>query len=181
MSMYRFVAVLLRTVWHTGSCAMNPMVKLIHPSLFLLKRTAFVSFITAGFPEPSHTVEIMKAMEAGGSDIIELGVPFSDPLADGATIQKASIKALKAGITVGRCLDIVKTARAEGVTVPVILMGYLNPMLAYGFQKLAKEAQEAGADGFIIVDLPGEECHDIIQALNDHKLSYIPLVCICRK
>eukprot|EP00041_Stephanoeca_diplocostata_P018209 m.379570 g.379570 ORF g.379570 m.379570 type:complete len:692 (+) comp20956_c1_seq1:169-2244(+) len=140
------------------------------------KRTAFVSFITAGFPEPSHTVENMKAMEAGGSDIIELGVPFSDPLADGATIQKASVKALKAGITVSRCLEIVKTARTEGVTVPIILMGYLNPMLAYGFENLAKETQEAGADGFIIVDLPGEECHDIIQHLNDHKLSYIPLV-----
>eukprot|EP00037_Helgoeca_nana_P017453 m.165486 g.165486 ORF g.165486 m.165486 type:complete len:688 (+) comp23999_c0_seq4:100-2163(+) len=139
-------------------------------------RTAFVAFMTAGFPTRAHTVPIMMEMEASGADIIELGVPFSDPLADGATVQRASIKALAGGITVAGCLELVREARKQGLKVPIVFMGYFNPMMAYGFDKLAAETKEAGADGFIIVDLPGESSHEIIKALNTNSLSYIPLV-----
>eukprot|EP00036_Acanthoecidae_sp_10tr_P010006 CAMPEP_0182916712 /NCGR_PEP_ID=MMETSP0105_2-20130417/1108_1 /TAXON_ID=81532 ORGANISM="Acanthoeca-like sp., Strain 10tr" /NCGR_SAMPLE_ID=MMETSP0105_2 /ASSEMBLY_ACC=CAM_ASM_000205 /LENGTH=686 /DNA_ID=CAMNT_0025053677 /DNA_START=36 /DNA_END=2096 /DNA_ORIENTATION=- len=139
-------------------------------------RTAFVGFVTAGFPTQEHTVPILLKMEASGADIIELGIPFSDPLADGATIQRASVKALAGGITVKGCLELVRKARTAGLKVPIVFMGYVNPMLAYGFDKLAAETKEAGADGFIMVDLPGEASHEIVESLNKHRLSYIPLV-----
>lgn len=96
-------------------------------------------------------------MEAGGSDLIELGLPFTDPIADGPTIQRANTQALVNGVTVESTLAMVKSAREKGLRAPVLFMGYYNPMLSYGEERLLKDCKEAGVNGFIIVDLPPEE------------------------
>lgn len=139
-------------------------------------RAALITFITAGFPEIKDTVEIMKGFQASGVDIIELGLPFSDPIGDGPTIQEANNVALANGITTSTVFDLLKQARSEGVTVPVILMGYYNPMLNYGEEKFVKEAKEAGANGFIVVDLPPEESVSFRSYCTKYGLSYVPLV-----
>lgn len=139
-------------------------------------RNALVNFITAGFPTIPDTVPIMLAMQKGGVDIIELGIPFSDPIADGPTIQIANTKALENGITVPKCLELVKEARAAGVTVPIILMGYYNPILKYGEQKMIKDSAAAGANGYIVVDLPPEDAVQFRASCATHGLSYVPLV-----
>lgn len=144
---------------------------------FAAARPAFVAFVTAGYPTIDATVPIMKALQEGGADVIELGVPFSDPLADGAVIQKASNIAIKNGMSVTKVLDTVTAARAAGVTAPVVLMGYLNPLLAYGIDRLAKDAKTAGVNGFIIVDLPPEEAElVVVPAITRAGLSFIPLL-----
>lgn len=120
-------------------------------------RTGFVAFLTVGYPDVERTLRLVPALVEGGADIIELGVPFSDPVAEGPTIQRASFRALKNGVTMETCLDVVRRLRAEGVTVPFILMGYYNPVLAYGVERFAQSAAAAGADGVIVVDLPPEE------------------------
>ncbi|KAL6450216.1 TRP5 Tryptophan synthase [Candida maltosa Xu316] len=120
-------------------------------------RNALINFITAGFPTIDDTVPILQDMQAAGVDIVELGVPFSDPIADGPTIQQANNVALNNGMTVPKVLELLTKARAAGVTIPIILMGYYNPILKYGEQRFLKDAAEAGANGFIIVDLPPEE------------------------
>lgn len=96
-------------------------------------------------------------MEAGGADVIELGMPFTDPIADGPTIQKANTVALQHGVTVTMCLQMVRDARKKGLRAPVMLMGYYNPLLSYGEEKMLKDSKEAGVNGFIMVDLPPEE------------------------
>lgn len=96
-------------------------------------------------------------MEAGGADIIELGMPFTDPIADGPTIQKSNTQALKNNINTSDCLQMVRDARQRGLKAPVLLMGYYNPLLSYGEERMLKDAKEAGVNGFIIVDLPPEE------------------------
>lgn len=111
-----------------------------------------------------------------GADIIELGVPFSDPIADGPTIQKSSFVALQNGITIKDCLSFVKTARASGLTVPVVLMGYANPFLSYGEVDLISQCQEVGICGFIIVDLPPDEAVSFRSTCAKKGLSYIPLI-----
>ncbi|KAL3893037.1 MAG: hypothetical protein SGPRY_014535, partial [Prymnesium sp.] len=110
------------------------------------QRAAFIGFVTAGYPKASETVEIMRAMQAGGTDVIELGVPFTDPLADGTTIQRTNEVALQGDspVSLSNCLQITKQARAEGVSVPVILMGYFNPLLAYGLDKLMADCKSSG-------------------------------------
>jgi tryptophan synthase len=118
----------------------------------------------------------MHAMVAGGADVIELGVPFSDPLADGGTIAKANQGALENGVTLAWTLGVVAEARAAGVTVPIVLMGYLNPLLAYGEARLARDAAAAGVSGFIVVDLLPEDAAPLIAHLAPHGLSFIPLV-----
>eukprot|EP00730_Choanoeca_flexa_P004851 TRINITY_DN11819_c4_g4_i4.p1 TRINITY_DN11819_c4_g4~~TRINITY_DN11819_c4_g4_i4.p1 ORF type:complete len:686 (+),score=198.85 TRINITY_DN11819_c4_g4_i4:84-2141(+) len=140
------------------------------------ERPAFVGFLTAGFPDLDVTVPALKALQDGGADIIELGLPFSDPLADGGAIQKANTIALSKGISVVKVIDLIRDARKAGVTVPIVIMGYYNPMLAFGFDKLAKAASDAGANGFIIVDLPPEEASQALTAINEHELGFIPLV-----
>ncbi len=96
-------------------------------------------------------------MQAGGADVIELGMPFTDPIADGPTVQKANTIALSNGVTVASCIQYVRTARERGLRIPVLLMGYYNPVLSYGEDRLLNDAKEAGVSGFIIVDLPPEE------------------------
>lgn len=139
-------------------------------------RNALVTFITAGFPTIEDTVPILQGMQAGGVDIIELGIPFSDPIADGPTIQEANTKALENGISVEMCLELVTKARASGVTVPILLMGYYNPILRYGEQKMIEDSAKAGANGFIVVDLPPEEAVKFRGFCSDSGMSYVPLV-----
>jgi tryptophan synthase alpha subunit len=139
------------------------------------QRALFVPYVTAGYPGPEYTVDLLLAMEAGGGDILELGMPFTDPLADGATIQHANQVAIEKGVHLDDCLRFVSEARGKGLKAPVLLMGYYNPILAMGEANAIRLAKEAGADGFIIVDLPPEEATDFLAACKQHDMSYIPL------
>ncbi|KXS18379.1 tryptophan synthase [Gonapodya prolifera JEL478] len=139
-------------------------------------RPVFVSFLTAGFPSPDDTVDLLLAMERGGADIIELGVPFSDPIADGPVIQEANHIALQNNVCIADCLAMVTGARARGLKVPVIFMGYYNPLLIYGESKIMEDCSKAGVNGFIVVDLPPEEAKRFTQLCREHALSYIPLI-----
>jgi tryptophan synthase alpha chain len=134
---------------------------------------AYIPFLTIGFPTLEKSRELVHVMADSGADLIELGVPFSDPLADGPTIQAASQIALRNGITVKKSLAFVKTLRDEGVATPILLMGYANPFLAYGIDALAKDATSAGVDGFIIPDLPVQEATEWTTAFSRQSLNLI--------
>ncbi|WP_374481788.1 tryptophan synthase subunit alpha [Zoogloea sp.] len=121
-------------------------------------RKALIPFITAGDPAPEMTLPLMQALVAGGADVIELGVPFSDPMADGPTIQRASERALAAGMSLRKVLEIVRSFRATGDETPIVLMGYANPIEAMGLETFTRAATAAGADGVLVVDYPPEEC-----------------------
>ncbi|KAK8171082.1 tryptophan synthase beta chain [Phyllosticta citrichinensis] len=140
------------------------------------QRAALVTYVTAGFPTPQETPDVLLAMEAGGADVIELGMPFTDPIADGPTIQKANTVALKHGVNTPQVLQMVRDARAKGLRAPVMLMGYYNPLLSYGEEKMLQDAKEAGVNGFIIVDLPPEEAVRFRNFCSTYGLSYIPLI-----
>ncbi len=120
-------------------------------------RAAFIPFITAGDPDPETSFAILEQLPAGGADLIELGVPFSDPMADGPAIQASSQRALKAGMTLVKVLEMVRRFRRRDSKTPLVLMGYYNPVHHYGSARFAKDAAEAGVDGLITVDLPPEE------------------------
>ena len=151
----------------------------LEPTFERLKRegrTGLVAFVTTGFPSIEATLEAVPALVEGGADIIELGVPFSDPIGEGPTIQRASFAALESGVTTEVCLDVLRKLRAAGLDVPVILMGYYNPILAYGIAAFCRDAAEAGADGFIVVDLPPEESGPLHSACQANGLSIIYLL-----
>lgn len=141
-------------------------------------RPGFVAFVTAGYPSMEATVPLLLGLQDGGADVIELGVPFTDPMADGATIQRANEVALSHAppVSLADCINFVKEARAAGLTVPVVLMGYYNPLLAYGSQALMTDCSAAGVDGFIVVDLPPEEGAAFVEDCRKHKLCFVPLV-----
>ncbi len=143
-------------------------------------RKALIPYVTAGFPYADVTPELMHAMVAAGSDIIELGVPFSDPMADGPVIQKAGEKALSFGIGMAQVLDMVRTFRQSDDTTPVVLMGYANPVEAYnlkhGADRFVADAAAAGVDGVLIVDYPPEECEQFAATLKAHGLDLIFLL-----
>lgn len=140
-------------------------------------KAAFVSFVTAGYPEAKDTPELLLAMQEGGSTIIELGIPYTDPQADGATIQKTNQVAISGGTSdIAACLSMVSKARDMGLTIPVVLMGYYNPFYQFGIEKLCKETAAAGADGFIVVDLPPEEAEELSATSVANGLSNIPLI-----
>ncbi|EFQ88385.1 hypothetical protein PTT_15757 [Pyrenophora teres f. teres 0-1] len=139
-------------------------------------RSALVTYVTAGFPTKEETPDIMMAMEAGGADIIELGMPFTDPIADGPVIQTANTQALKNGVTIVDVLQMIRDARKRGLKAPVLLMGYYNPLLSYGEEKMLQDAKEAGANGFIMVDLPPEEALRFRNFCRSYGLSYVPLI-----
>ncbi|GAB7342272.1 hypothetical protein MBLNU457_g0510t1 [Dothideomycetes sp. NU457] len=139
-------------------------------------RPCLVTYVTAGFPTAEETPDVLLGMEKGGADIIELGMPFTDPIADGPTIQKANTQALKNGVTVTSTLQMVRDARKKGLKAPVMLMGYYNPLLAYGEEKMLDDAKEAGVNGFIMVDLPPEEAVSFKKLCTKAGLSYIPLI-----
>ena len=140
------------------------------------RRTALVPFITAGDPQPAATVPLMHAMVAAGADMIELGVPFSDPMADGPVIQRASERALKHHVNLGDVLDMVQRFRADDIRTPVVLMGYLNPVEAMGYGELAAGARDAGVDGMLVVDAPPEESHELVTVLRDAGLDLVYLI-----
>jgi len=138
---------------------------------------AFVTFVTAGYPSQQDTPAILLAMQEGGASIIELGIPYTDPQADGATIQHTNQVAIAHGTSeMNQSLDMVRKAREMGLTVPVVLMGYYNPFLQYGVERLCEETKAAGADGFIVVDLPPEEGIELSKACMKHGLSNVPLI-----
>ena len=137
--------------------------------------TALITYLTAGFPAPDHTAELLEALVRGGADIIELGVPFSDPIADGPTIQKASSEALDAGTTVPRILDMVREFRKCHDT-PLVLFGAYNPFFHYGIEGFVSDAAEAGADGILIPDLPVEEGDEVVPLAKAAGLDVIFLV-----
>ncbi|KAK9477246.1 tryptophan synthase beta subunit-like PLP-dependent enzyme [Lipomyces japonicus] len=139
-------------------------------------RRAFVTFVTAGYPTVDSTLNILKGMQSGGVDVIELGLPFTDPIGDGPTIQKSNTIALENGVTTAQTLSLLRDARKAGVSVPIVLMGYYNPIMAYGEEKFVKDAKESGANGFIVVDFPPEEAIKFREYCTNFGLSYIPLV-----
>lgn len=139
-------------------------------------RKLFIPYVTAGYPRLEDTVPILLAAEAGGADIIEIGVPFTDPLADGATIQHANQIALGNGINLEKCFQMVSEARAKGLKAPIVFMGYYNPLLSRGEQRVVAEAKAAGADGFIVVDLPVEEAGSFLAACRANDMSLVPLI-----
>ena len=120
-------------------------------------RSAFITFLMAGDPDPSTSLDIIKALPKAGADIIEIGMPFTDPMADGPAIQAAGLRALKAGMTLKKTLAMVREFRKEDNATPLVLMGYYNPIYIYGVDKFLVDAKSAGVDGLIIVDLPPEE------------------------
>jgi tryptophan synthase alpha chain len=124
------------------------------------KRKALIPYITAGDPHPSLTVPLMRALVESGADIIELGVPFSDPMADGPVVQRAGERALKHGVGLSNVLSMVKDFRQGDNATPVVLMGYANPVEAMGVEKFVAAAKGAGVDGVIVVDYPPEECEE---------------------
>lgn len=130
----------------------------------------FMPYYPLGYPELETSIDVIEALAKNGADLIEVGLSFSDPLADGPVIQKATQVALEHGITIKKSLAAVAELRKRGVTIPFILMGYFNPMLAYGLEKFISDAREAGADGFIIPDLPLEEADEFESLVGDMPL-----------
>lgn len=139
-------------------------------------RKALITFITACDPDHKTSLEVLKSMPAAGADIIELGMPFADPGADGPTIQLANQRALKSGANMIHTLDMVREFRAENQDTPIVLMGYFNPALAYGLDQFTADAKDAGVDGFIIVDLPPEEDAELRALCRQNNLDLIRLI-----
>jgi len=138
-------------------------------------RVAVAPYVMVGYPERGSTLELVPALEEAGAALVELGMPFSDPLADGATIQRASARALAQGVTVGLCLESVAALRARGVGLPLLLMGYMNPVLQYGPARFCAEAAQAGADGLIVPDLPPEEGAELARSCAERGLHLVYL------
>ncbi len=145
----------------------------------------FMPYFPLGYPDLDTSIDVIEALAKHGADLIEVGLSFSDPLADGPVIQKATQVALERGITVKKSLEAVKELRQRGVDIPLVLMGYYNPMLAYGLEKFICDAIDAGIDGFIVPDLPPEEAEEFELALSgatrqgsadEAPLSAIPLI-----
>ena len=138
-------------------------------------RAGFVAYVMAGDPDASTSLEILKRLPGAGADIIELGLPFSDPMADGPSIQRAAIRALDAGMKLSGVLDLVRRFRENDSTTPIVLMGYLNPILSRGLETFAAAAAAAGVDGLIVVDCPPEEAEPLADALDDAGVDLIRL------
>jgi tryptophan synthase alpha chain len=136
------------------------------------KRAALIAYVTAGDPAPEQTPELVAALERGGVDLIELGVPFSDPIADGPVIQRGAERALKAGTNVAKVLDIARKIR-ETSRIPLVLFTYMNPVMRYGWDKLARDAKASGIDGLLLTDLSVEEAQPFIAPLRDAQLDTI--------
>jgi tryptophan synthase alpha chain len=138
-------------------------------------RAAFVTFVTAGDPDHETSLAILKALPAAGADIVELGMPFTDPMADGPAVQAAGLRALKSGETLTKTLALVRDFRAGDTHTPIILMGYYNPIYAYGVERFLTDAKAAGVDGLIVVDLPPEEDEELCLPALEAGLSFIRL------
>jgi tryptophan synthase alpha chain len=138
-------------------------------------RGGLVTFVTAGDPDPETSTKLIRGLPAAGADLIELGMPFTDPMADGPAIQASSQRALKSGATMRRTLDIVRDFRRHDADTPIILMGYYNPIYSYGVAPFLRDAVAAGVDGLIIVDLPPEEDAELCRPALDAGISWIRL------
>lgn len=141
-----------------------------------LQKKALIPFFTAGDPEPGITVPLMHALVDEGADVIELGVPFSDPMADGPVIQRSSDRALRHGVGLDRVLGFVQEFRGRNQTTPVVLMGYANPIEALGAARFVDEARQAGVDGVLVVDYPPEECEEFAGLVRSHGMDLIFLL-----
>ena len=139
-------------------------------------RPGLILFLTAGFPDLDATLELVPALAEGGADCIELGVPFSDPLAEGLTIQASSFHALQNGVTLDSCINLVGQLREQVPDTPLILMGYYNPILRYGLSRFAQQAGRAGVDGVIVADLPAEESGPLIEECGPRGIHVIPML-----
>ncbi|BAS27590.1 tryptophan synthase subunit alpha [Limnochorda pilosa] len=139
-------------------------------------RAAFMPYLTLGYPRPAASLEVINGLLAGGADLLELGIPFSDPLADGPVLQAAAQQALAAGTTVATALDLVARVRDQAPDVPLVLLVYANTVSARGGERFAREAAEAGADGVILPDWPPDEAGGLLAALQAAGLAYVGLV-----
>jgi tryptophan synthase alpha chain len=139
-------------------------------------RAAFMPYFTIGFPDLPTSLTVIETLVAAGADALEIGVPFSDPLADGPTVQHASQVSLNNGTSLTDCIKAVATLRERGVTVPMVLMGYVNPVLAYGVGRYVQDAAAAGVNGFIVPDLPIEETDELLGYCRDYNMSFTPLL-----
>jgi tryptophan synthase alpha chain len=140
------------------------------------KRAALMPYFTLGYPDPATSLDVVEAIAQAGADLIELGFPFSDPLADGPTIQHSTQVALEQGVNAAQCIEMVAELRSHGVTQPFMLMGYINPILAFGVERFVAEVTEAGADGFIVPDLPPEEGAEVEAACRAHGRALVYLL-----
>ena len=138
-------------------------------------RAALVTYVMAGDPDPETSLAILKGLPEAGADVVELGLPFTDPMADGPAIQAAGLRALRGGQNTQKTLELVRRFRAENATTPVILMGYFNPIYVFGIERFLREAKQAGIDGLIVVDLPPEEDAELCLPALDAGLAFIRL------
>jgi tryptophan synthase alpha chain len=138
-------------------------------------RSAFITFLMAGDPDADTSLAIIKALPKAGADVIEIGMPFTDPMADGPAIQASGLRALKAGMTLKKTLAMVRDFRGDDATTPIVLMGYYNPIYIYGVEKFLADAKAAGVDGLIIVDLPPEEDAELCLPAMKAGLNFIRL------
>jgi tryptophan synthase alpha chain len=136
-------------------------------------KSAFIPFVMAGDPDMATSEKIIIALQQAGADMLELGVPFSDPAADGVTVQRAAERSLHSGTTLHGVMELVKRLRGKGVTMPICLFSYLNPVYQMGYDSFIKQAQAAGAQGALIVDLPPEEAADYLQATRAHNFETV--------
>jgi len=141
-----------------------------------LNRPALITFIMAGDPNAEKSLEILKSLPTAGADIIELGMPFTDPMADGPTIELAGGRALANGQNMTKTLQMVRDFRTDNTATPIVLMGYFNPILQYGIKKFTQDASSAGIDGLVIVDLPPEEADEALNAAKEHNIDIIRLI-----
>ncbi|HTV32523.1 MAG TPA: tryptophan synthase subunit alpha [Methylocella sp.] len=154
---------------------MTTRIDLRFAALARQKRAALVTFVMAGDPDLATSLALLKALPAAGADVIELGMPFTDPMADGPAIQAAGLRALKAGTTLAKTLALAAEFRAADETTPLVLMGYYNPIYVYGVERFLRDAKSAGVDGLIIVDLPPEEDSELCLPARAAGLNFIRL------
>jgi tryptophan synthase alpha chain len=143
---------------------------------FTKGRPAFMPYVVLGYPTREAGLEVIQTLAQEGADLLELGVPFSDPLADGPTIQAATQKSLENGTTVKDCLAMTRELRAMGVDTPAVMMGYINPIMAYGMEQFVADAADAGVDGFIVPDLPPEEAGEFEALCEQYGLAMVYLL-----
>lgn len=151
------------------------MIKQIFEKAKSENRALFAAFVTCGDPDIEFTERLVEAISARGVDLVELGVPFTDPMADGPTIQAASVRSINAGTNAAQILEMAGRLRKKGVKTPMILFGYYNVFFKFGVEKLAKASAEAGIDGWLVADLPLEEMDEVLPALKANGLDFIPL------
>ena len=144
-------------------------------NIFKSGKKALVTYIVAGDPDMAASQAVLNSLPDAGADIIELGIPFTDPMADGPVIQAAALRALENGMTLLKTLEMVRNFRVQNDTTPIVLMGYFNPILAFGVEKFSKAAKEAGVDGLLIVDLPPEEAEELALPAKAAGIDFIAL------